>query len=61
MPIEPGLAGDMCTAAGAVPSRSIVDAFRRNRAPSWWLAAGDWRMRPAFVAYVDNLAAEESS
>jgi hypothetical protein len=51
---------------GTVPAEVAADITRAGGLDyTWWLgerpraAAGDWRMRPSFVAYVDSFGAEE--
>ena len=53
---------------GTVPADVAADITRAGGLDyTWWLgerpraAAGDWRMRPSFVAYVDQIGAEEWS
>ena len=53
---------------GTVPAEVAADITRAGGLDyTWWLgerpraAASDWRMRPSFVAYVDQIGAEEWS
>ena len=52
---------------GTVPADVAADITRAGGLDyTWWLgerprpAAGDWRMRPSFVAYVDQIGADEA-
>ena len=53
---------------GTVPADVAADITRAGGLDyTWWLgerpraAAGDWRMRPSFVAYIDQIGAEKWS
>jgi hypothetical protein len=52
---------------GTVPAEVAPEITRAGGLDyTWWLgerhraAAGDWRMRPSFVAYVDSIGAGEA-
>ncbi len=52
---------------GTVPAQVAADITRAGGLSyTWWLderpraAAGDWRLRPSFVAYVDSFGGEDS-